>query len=714
MSWERMLACAALACLALIGPIEAEAGYEAFRPTPNQIADAAAMTTDSASPVIRAIKLDGRSVQVDGKLDEDFWRDAPSGERFTVNEPDRGKAPSEQTVFKVAYDDDAIYFGVACWERDPRNITAHLSRRDRFSDSDLVSVYVDPYDDNTTGYNFRVNPLGVQADAYIYDDGNRDDDWDAVWESEVSRDKDGWYAELKIPFSSIRYRSGAEMNWGLEVYRYMHGRGEDTAWVTWDREQRGFVSRFGTLSGLRDVPAPRQLEIVPYVVAVATDPSTIGKEDRHANENFGADLKYGVTSDLTLNATVQPDFGQVEADPANLNLSPFETFYSEKRPFFVEGSRFFQLNGFNLFYSRRIGTGDENSRIRFAGKLTGKAQGNVSLGVLAAVTDVTQEGQSHNFLKSGDQLNRYLVTRVGKEWRGGTLRVNVMQTAVQRTASRAAVGNYDSREAYTSGLDWNWDFHDRRYNFSGFTVGSIIAPEALADRVNADRKRYGTGGGFDLSQSGGKLHYGTWGRWESDRLDLNDVGFLSSPDEVSSGFWSSYNYNPDSKDGRILSGNLNLNFNRSWLYADRTGFDTRTGERAWGYGPGHPTSLSGNVNGGRSSAAIRSSGAASATTPLVHSVMWARGGPLLKRAGRPPGFWVGRRPTAWGFRLSTDFNDWWDVAQDAPRSTSTPASPDQSSAISTTSLSYGHRADTAQYLDPDRRASRGAASGSAG
>ena len=197
------------------------------------------------------------------------------------------------------------------------------------------------------------------------------------------------------------------------------------------------VSRFGNLTGLASVHAARQIELLPYFVQSATDPSIQGPGDDVAGfRNVGADLRYGITPDLSLNATVQPDFGQVEADPAVLNLSPFETFYEEKRPFFIEGSRFFQHPDFNLVYSRRIGTGDENSRIRYAAKLTGKSFGGVSVAALAASTDITQEGQAHNLFKNGDQLTRYFVGRFGKEFTGGRNRFNLMQTAVLRTGSR--------------------------------------------------------------------------------------------------------------------------------------------------------------------------------------------------------------------------------------------------------------------------------------
>ncbi len=323
------------------------------------------------APTVKAAHLNGHAIELDGRLDDLGWSDARPMGGFKVWDPDRGAQASEETVFKVAYDEGAVYFGVACFEKDASQISSSLSRRDHFNNSDIISIYIDPYLDRTTGYNFRVNPHGVQMDSYVFDDGNRDDDWDAVWQAETFRDDQGWYAEMRIPFSAIRFRPGDEMTWGLQAYRYMHSRGEDTAWYVWDRETAGFVSRFGQLQGICNVKAPCKIEIAPYFVQRTTNPSAVGPADELDHfQNFGADIKYGVTADLTLNATVQPDFGQVEADPSTLNLSAFETYFQEKRPFFIEGNRFFQHPHFNMFYSRRIGTGSENARIHYAGKPT--------------------------------------------------------------------------------------------------------------------------------------------------------------------------------------------------------------------------------------------------------------------------------------------------------------------------------------------------------
>ncbi len=615
---------------------------------------AGAAGLDPGARTIRALRLNGTPIEVDGRLDDAPWRDAPAGYDFKVWDPDRGKDPTESTVFKVAYDDEALYFGVACHERDPSKVSQALSRRDQITNSDLVSIYLDPYHDRSTGYNFRVNPVGVQEDAYLYNDGNddgeRDADWDAVWEAETYSDADGWYTEVRIPFSSIRYRPADSMTWGLQLYRYMHGRGEDTAWVTWDKEKNGFISRFGTLTDLSGVPSPRQLEILPYVVSRFTDPSVEGDGDEIDDfENFGADLRYGVTADLMLNAAFQPDFGQVEADPAVLNRSPFETFYEEKRPFFVEGNRFFEHPDAQLFYSRRIGTGDERSRIRFASKLTGKAGGNVTVAGLYALTDVTAAGQAHNFAKGGDQGTQFFVGRVGKEFRGGLHRINVMQTAVMRDADRRGLldqgfssGTAErlSRDGYTSGLDFDLNFKDRMYNVKGALVGSIVDPSALSGDPSVPHdKLYGTSGSLGTAKFGGTWRGSLYAGWETERLDLNDAGFLSAPDEIVSNGWLQYHYTPRGDHPRFNSFNLNFNANKSWLYADSRAVGP-DGSVLWEYSRGHRQSSGGNVNLNIQFRDYRSAWMGVWYNPDGSDKYQTRGGPLFTLPERG-GVWVG-------------------------------------------------------------------------
>ena len=576
--------------LAVSAPMAAHIGFE---PQGTGILfPAAADGNASAHPSIQAHPLNGNRIELDGRLDEAAWQEADAGRGFKQWSPERGAPASEPTVFKVAYDDEAVFFGVACYDSDPSRISSNLGRRDHISASDAVYVCMDPYHDKTTGYFFRVNPHGVQEDAYLSDDGDREDgDWDAVWEAKTNRDEEGWYVEMRIPFSSMRFRPAANMTWGLQVLRSMHQRGEETSWVCWDREDPGFISRFGALEGLRNVDAPRQLELMPYVVSRAEDPSDPFHSGFSAEEwdflsNTGIDLKYGLTADLTLNATIQPDFGQVEVDPAVLNLSPFETFYQEKRPFFIEGGRFFQHPDFNLFYSRRIGTGTENSRIRFASKLLGKTAGDILVATLVAATDETAEGQSHNPFKSGHDRTWYGVTRFGKEFCGGRHSINLMQTAVLRDEDSFL--GAPTRDAYSTGLDFRASSADRRYVAEGSFVGTIVDPSPVpSDPTASHDPRYGSGGGLGFHKQAGTWQAGATAGWESDKLDPNDLGYLSSPDQINSNVYIRYHYNSDGEDALFTNGNTEVSFRKSWLYAGRSVEDpARPSQALWSYGPG--------------------------------------------------------------------------------------------------------------------------------
>lgn len=548
--------------------------------------------TEAALPSLEAFRLDGQEIVLDGVLDDEAWGWAETGWGFRQHDPDRGAEASVPTTFKVVYDDEALYFGVACWENDMADVASFLGRRDEIQASDIVSIYLDPYHDRTTGYNFRVNPAGVQYDAYMFDNGNRDDGWNAVWQAAVSHDSRGWYVEVRIPFSAVRFKPQDNMTWGLQVYRWLHGRGEDTGWVMWDRNVSGFVSRWGDLTGLRGVDNPRKLEVLPYVVAKATDPAIASDtEDTWQDAmNMGADFKYGITSNLTLNATFQPDFGQVEADPATLNLSPFETYFEEKRPFFTEGARFFQHPEFRMFYSRRIGTGDPNSRIRGAAKLTGKIGGDFSLAVLGAATDVGVPDKTHNPFVGGDQKAYYGLVRLGKEFDEGNHSINLMGTAVRRDEdSFAGVSNPRlRRHGFSGGLDFSLHFQDRMYAVSGSAVGTAVDPFAESlDPTQPSDTRFGTGGTLNLSKSGGKWRGFLFGAWESDKLDPNDMGFLSAPDEKYVVGGTSYHFDSDGQDKFFNRGNIQIEGASSWLYAGNTGRDITTEDQVWEYGRSH-------------------------------------------------------------------------------------------------------------------------------
>ena len=558
-------------------------------------ADGLVMVPD---PVATATRVPDGAIVLDGRLDEAAWRGAPEHGDFRQWEPVRGAEPSVGTFFRVAYDDHAVYFGVRCPEPDMSRISSALSRRDDLRNSDIISIYIDPYHDRSSGYNFRCNLHGVVADAYLTSDFRRDWNWDAVWDVETHAGDDGWSAEFRIPFAAIRYRAGDDQTWGLQVYRWLHGRGEDTAWTCWERETHGFVSRFGTLVGLSGLQGARQLEITPYAVQGVTFPADPGA-DTEFDRNLGLDLKYGLSANTTLIATIQPDFGQVEADPAVLNLSPFETSYAEKRPFFVEGARAFEHPDFRLFYSRRIGTGEEGARIRAAAKLTGKSGGGLSFAALAAATDVAVPGRSHNPFEVGEDRAYYTVLRGGLENAEGTRRINLMQTAVLRDPDTfASTPERFRRNGYATGMDFEVALADRAYEVQGSLVASIVDPHpGYADPNPSTETKRGTAGRLNISKTGGDWRWWTGGLWEHDQLDYNDMGLLFAPDELSVHAGGGYRHDTEDSEAYIRQGNINLNLSRGWLYAGRTQTHPDDPDRVlWSYSPRIPRRAGGNIN----------------------------------------------------------------------------------------------------------------------
>lgn len=544
-------------------------------------------------PSVRARRIANGGIRLDGRLDEADWRRAEAAAGFTQYAPHRRGDPAEETVFKVLYDDDAIYFGVACYRHNGTPVSSCLARRDEIDDSDEVRIYLDPFHDLRTGYQFRVNPHGVKQDWYDFDDIYQDLSWDGVWDAETSVDDEGWYAEMRVPFSSIRYKPAAEMTWGLNVFQYYHSRHQRDVWSNWDRDQGGFVSRSGTVTGLAGIRPPRQLEVTPYVVSSTTDPAQPGatgrgEEDWGQFRNFGADLKYGVTANLTLNATIQPDFGQVEADPSQLNLSPYEAWYDEKRPFFIEGAQNFYHPHYNVFYSRRIGTGSENSRIRFAGKLTGKAAGDVSTAVLLAATDETLAGQAHNPFKTGHSRTTYALGRFGRQFADGNRSVHFMQTAVVTDDDSF---DYPVRDGYVTAGDFELNFRDRSWRVTGSVVGSIVDPGPFAadDSTTVDPDPvYGTGARMSLEKRSGEWTGSLALRFHHDRLDLNDIGLFNDPDKLASQVILTRRFSAESDESFVTEAGVSGSVYRSWYYGRRTMMNPEApGEVLWAYDRWH-------------------------------------------------------------------------------------------------------------------------------
>ncbi len=345
---------------------------------------------------------------IDGRLSEEAWALAPAAADFTQRDPDEGLPATERTEVRVLYDDTAVYVGARMFDGEPQRIDRRLSPRDSDPDADRLTVYLDPMRDRLTGAIFRVSASNVQQDAVLHNDSWWDTTWDGVWQSQVSVDDQGWSAEVRIPLSQLRFATSEHQTWGINVERFVRRKNEYSWLEMVPKNQNGLASRMLDLTGLDGMRPRRNLELLPYVAGRVelVEPATSGNPFNDGARPFGAaglDLKWGLTSNLTVSATVNPDFGQVEVDPAVVNLTAFETFFQEKRPFFLEGSQTFNnfgrggandFWGFNnsepqIFYSRRIGrapqlsvTGDyvdspTATTILGAAKLTGKMSGRM-------------------------------------------------------------------------------------------------------------------------------------------------------------------------------------------------------------------------------------------------------------------------------------------------------------------------------------------------
>ncbi|MEO8879030.1 MAG: DUF5916 domain-containing protein, partial [Gemmatimonadaceae bacterium] len=430
---------------------------------------------------------------IDGKDDDAIWRTAPEITAFQQFSPNSGAAASFRTSVKVAYDDRYLYVLVRMYDPHPDSIRAFLSRRDVATPSDRVKIMIDSYHDRRSGYELAVNPKGVKADFYTFNDSEEDPSWDGVWDVGTAIDAQGWVAEYRVPFSQMRFPSGPTHVFGFAIVRDIARLNERDSWPLIRRDRTGIASQFGELTGIEGLGSPRHLEVLPYAVTKNVTTTTPALAYGHQQKiTGGVDLKYGVTSNFTLDATVNPDFGQVEADPAVINLSAFETFYQEKRPFFIEGSGIFRFNlqchsgaCSGLFYSRRIGRAPEitdtsttaqlptRTSIIGAAKLTGRTQHGLSVGVLDAVTD----RESGSLGQTLEPRTNYFVGRVQQELGDSKGNIGVMFTGVNRQLDNFSADSL-RRTAYAGGLDFRRDFHSQDYRISGYAVKSDVSGSA--------------------------------------------------------------------------------------------------------------------------------------------------------------------------------------------------------------------------------------------
>jgi hypothetical protein len=537
-------------------------------------------------PVVPATRAAG-PIHVDGHLDEAAWGQAQVVRGLIQVDPDEAEPESEETEVRVLYDDDAIYLGVRLHDRQP--VSTRLGRRDmNLLDSDWLGVVIDSYHDHRTGFSFDVNPSGVQRDAMksMGAGGQEQDDlsWDPVWEAQTSVDEGGWTAEYRIPFSQLRFGKEENPTWGIQIERVIGRRREYSVLSFTPKAEQGGIPTYGHLVGLVSPDPGQRLEVLPYVVARSEHIDQRGNAFRSDAENFasgGVDLLYRVTSDFALNATLNPDFGQVEVDPAVINLSVYETRYEEKRPFFIEGSEIFDFgrntSGGQLFYSRRIGRPPqvrpvgagvdmpETTTILGAGKLTGKTASGWSVGIMEAVTGEETARFLNDSLEPekavAEPLTNYFVGRVRRDGRDGQSSVGAMLTAANRDLSTDLVQATLRESAYAGGIDFRHEWSNRSWVLSGSFVGSRIAgdPRALvrvqtagnhffqrpdADYLEVDSAATSMNGysvGMALARQAGEHWRGELAAAAtSPDFEVNDLGFQTRTDRRDAALHLSY------------------------------------------------------------------------------------------------------------------------------------------------------------------------------
>ncbi len=527
------------------------------------IASGHLLSVQEGMKFIVAERTDGNII-IDGLLDDRAWRQAIPVDDFVQYDPDEGAPPTERTSVFVMYDDNALYIGAILYDSSPEGIVGQLSRRDRYTHADRFEVLIDSNNDRVTAYRFAVNVSNVQEDGIYSHDGARyDGDWEAVWESSTARIDSGWSVEMRIPFTALRFdKSDGEHLWGVNFRRFIARKNEEIQWIVVPREETGprsqfLVSRFGIMRGLENINPPLHIEILPYVVSQGRRQSDQLPQvsERDISGNIGVDMKFGLATNTMLDLAINPDFGQVEIDQSIINLTAFETFYPEKRPFFLEGADLFRFGStydgrqMRLFYSRRIGRRPARPRLesgqRFiempqattilgAAKLTSRTTGGLSVGALSALT-----GQEDALIGTADggRLRRqveprgsYNVLRMKQEILDNSA-IGVMATGVIRDGMETAV---------SGGMDWNLRFRGNEYVVDGFIAGTRTARNG--------NPLEGWAGRLYAAKPSGR-HWLASANYEyfSRDFDPNDIGFRQRADYH--GTWADVYYKNDYASG---------------------------------------------------------------------------------------------------------------------------------------------------------------------
>ncbi len=536
---------------------------------------------------IKATRINGESPVIDGKLGDIAWEYTPVLTQFTQRDPVEGAVASESTAVRFLYDNRALYIAARAYDSRPEQVYGRLVRRDQLTAADGITIFIDSYHDRSTAFEIAINPSGARRDVFVYNDGRgRDDSWDPVYDWATRKDSLGWTVELRIPFSQLRFPPSDSLVFGMRVRRFIHRLNEDVNWPFVPRDQSGEVSNYALLVGLDSLPPPKRMEFLPYTAANAKfqpddpeDPFTNGRETKG---RVGADFKIGLTSGLTLDATVNPDFGQVEADAAQVNLSAFETFFPEKRPFFVEGTNLFQFGftppepgrlgfarggGEGLVYTRRIGRTPQvppdvaggfadaidQTTILGAAKLSGQASGGWAIGLLQAVTAKEQariiDDTGVRGVSPAEPLTSYTVGRIMRTANRGRVMYGVLGTATIRRLDEPAFERLHE-QAITGGANLSVRFGGDAYEVAGAAMGSRVNGSQLAisrtqlssaryyqrpdaDHIDFDSTRThlsGFGGYLRLAKVTGFMTWAARLTTRSPGFETNDIGFLRFSD----------------------------------------------------------------------------------------------------------------------------------------------------------------------------------------
>jgi len=570
----------------------------------------AALAQPPSRKQARAVRVQADAVRLDGRLDEAVWRDTPPLTDFVQKEPTEGAPPSDRMEVWIVYDDQALYVAGRMATQGRASIQSPVGRRDNVAQSEHLYISLDTFLDRRTAYSFGVTASGVRYDGYHPTDDEYDVDatFEPVWEARAVVEDQAWTCEMRIPFSQLRFNDRAEQVWGMNLDHWIPSRFEDVFWVPVPKKVKGWSSHFGELRGISGIRPSRRIELVPYAAAgaVATgvaQPGNPFEDGADASGRVGADAKMGLGPNLTLQATFNPDFGQVEADPAVVNLSAFETFFDEKRPFFTEGRQVFAGVGSTYFYSRRIGARPrglaegafvdypEAATILGAAKLTGRLASGLSIGALAAVTDREDARTFTPGLGLAGvrvaPLTSYGVVRAQQQFGAAASTVGGIFTAVHRGFDAGdPLSALLTRDAFSGGADSTLRLKGGAYEVAGHLGFSHVAgePDAIlrlqrssaryyqrpdADYVEEDPGRRSLSG-LTGSLSARKVSGSHW-LWtaqagaESPGFEINDAGQLSTADGLT--FFGQLKYRETTPGRRLHSYSVSLNTENEWNYA---------------------------------------------------------------------------------------------------------------------------------------------------